>query len=298
MTGFGSATLEEGPRRVAVEVRTLNHRYLKLNLKLPRTLAGLESELEPVVRKQVRRGALTAMIRYRDDSAQPSFQIDVAAARAYRDQISKLWEALGLKEPGWHDRVEPLLALPGVVRADEEEDLSPGIPDETRSLVRRALGEALEALVASRAEEGGNTVSVLLAHAKNLEGHIAIVAARAPEIPREQRDRIHQRVQTLISEIDPKIEIAEADLVRELCVLVDKTDVAEELNRLQSHLERYRSILGGSGEAGRKLDFLIQEMLRETNTIGSKANDPTVAHAVVDMKCEVERMKEQVQNLE
>jgi len=124
------------------------------------------------------------------------------------------------------------------------------------------------------------------------------VSERATEVPREQRDRVHERVQTLVAEIDPNVEISESDLIRELCLIAERTDVAEELNRLKSHLDRYRAILAAGGETGKKLDFLLQEMLRETNTIGSKANDPTIAHSVVDMKCEVERMKEQVQNVE
>lgn len=297
MTGFGAATREEGARRVTVEVRTLNHRYLKIALKLPRSLAAIEAEVEPIVKRHVRRGSVSVTCRYRDDDSTPAFRVDAAAARSYRDQIAELWRALDLHEPGGHDRVTPLLSLPGVIRADDDEDDST-LPDQVKALVLGALEEALESLVAARRQEGGDLVRILKTHGDTLDGLVKTVAERAPEIPKQHRDRLLQRVKTLLQELNSENDVTEADLHRELCLLADKADVAEEINRLKTHLQRYREILDAGGEAGRKLDFLLQEMLRETNTIGSKANDSEIAHAVVEMKVEVERMKEQVQNLE
>ena len=152
--------------------------------------------------------------------------------------------------------------------------------------------------MAARRDEGEQLARILRAHGEVLEKQVGVVRDRAPEIPREQRDKLIQRARTLLAELGSEADVQESDLHRELCLIADKTDVAEELNRLATHLDRYRTILDKGGETGRKLDFLLQEMLRETNTIGSKANDASIAHAVVEMKCEVERMKEQVQNLE
>ncbi len=297
MTGFGSATREDGARRVAVDVRTLNHRYLKINVKMPRPLTGLEPEVDPVVRRHVARGAVTVSIRFHDDDARATFRVDHRAAQDYRDQIAELYEALGCSAPEGHDQVPSLLALPGVVRAEEgETDDAP--PSHLLDLVLGCVDEAMTAVVSSRQTEGAALRRVLDQHSDVLEKLIASVNARAADVPRLHRDKLVLRVQTLLNELDGHHEIDGTDLHRELCLLVDKSDVTEEINRLETHLGRFREILTQSGEAGRQLDFLLQEMLRETNTIGSKANDAEVAHAVVEMKVEVERMKEQVQNVE
>lgn len=297
MTGFGAATREDGTRRVTVEVRTLNHRYLKIGLKVPRALAALEPELEPLIRKHVRRGAVTVSCRFHDEAATPGYRIDIDTAREYRERIDELWSLLGLHEPCGSDPVTPLLSLPGVIRTEDEES-DGAIDDDVKALVLGAVREALEALVEARRVEGEQTARILREHGELLEKHVDVVRTRAPEVPREHRDKLLQRARTLLEELGSEADVQESDLHRELCLIADKADVAEELNRLGTHLDRYRQILDEGGEAGRKLDFLLQEMLRETNTIGSKANDASIAHAVVEMKCEVERMKEQVQNLE
>lgn len=297
MTGFGSATREDGARRVTVEVRTLNHRYLKIGVKLPRALSSLETEVEPIVKHHVRRGSVSVSCRYKDGDAIPAFRVNLAAAQSYRAQIAELWDALGLHEPGGHDRVEPLLSLPGVIRA-EDEDGESALSQEAQSLVLGTLEEALGAMVTARQQEGDELMRVLLEHGQQLESFVNTVAERAPDVPKQHRDRLLQRTRALLQELKAEHEVTESDLHRELCLLADKADIAEEINRLKTHLQRYRTILEEGGEVGRKLDFLLQEMLRETNTIGSKANNADIAHAVVEMKVEVERMKEQVQNLE
>jgi len=297
MTGFGSATQEQGTRTVSVDVRSVNHRYLKLNFKLPKALASLEAELEAVAKRHVSRGSLTFNMRFRDDGAPGTYVVDQRAALDYRDQLDKLCDSLDIPLPAESDRVLALLSLPGVVRAaDDAQDST--VSPEIKQLVTRCFDEAMRELVATREAEGAALRRVLEEHGHVLERLLKAVAARAPEIPRQHRDRLMDRVQALLKELDDGSAVSESDLHRELCLLADKCDVAEELNRLQTHLDRYRTILAATGESGRELDFLLQEMLRETNTIGSKANDAEVAHAVVEMKVEVERMKEQVQNLE
>jgi uncharacterized protein (TIGR00255 family) len=194
--------------------------------------------------------------------------------------------------------VAPLLELPGVVRTPEDGNGIVLVAEDVRRLAVRAVTQALEALQRSRGEEGEVVAAVLRDHGVTLQDRVSKVAARAPEVPGEQRDRLVQRVRTLLDGVDPQVSVSESDLLREICLLSDRADVTEELNRLRGHLALYERILSSDGEVGRRLEFLLQEILRETNTLGSKANDTGIAHAVVDMKVEIERMKEQVQNLE
>lgn len=296
MTGFGSAAFEEGPRRVAVEIRTVNHRYLKVLLKMPKAIGSLETELEALVRQHISRGTVTANLLYHDASMLPSYRIDQDAIRAYQGQVAELARSLSLPEAAVD--LTALLTLPGAICSEDEGGVAGVLAPEGRDLVLRGLTEALNNLNEARAEEGAHLLDVLVAHGTALENSLDVVTVRAPSVPRAHRDRLLTRVRQLLTELEATTQVTEADLLRELCLLADKTDVTEEMNRLRGHLTRYRDILATGGEVGRRLDFLLQEMLRETNTIGSKANDPDIVHAVVEMKCEIERMKEQVQNLE
>jgi uncharacterized protein (TIGR00255 family) len=297
MTGFGSAALEQGARRIAVETRSVNHRYLKVQIKVARALAPIEDDIELAVQKALRRGAVTVNMTWRDPGAKSAYRVDEDTVLHYRRMVEGLWAKLDRREPAWFDPIGPLLQLPGVV-LDRREEGEDAVDDVVRDLVLRALDEALAALLRSREAEGSALSRVLSDHARALERFVDAVAARAPVVPQEQRDRLISRVRALLSGLDPQVTVSEAELLRELCLLADRADVTEELNRLRSHLAQFRAILEGGGEVGRRLDFLLQEMLRETNTVGSKANDAPIAHAVVEMKCEIERMKEQVQNLE
>lgn len=297
MTGFGAATREEDGRRATAEIRSVNHRFLKVQLRLPAGLAALDSEVEAAVGRSIRRGAVSVSMTLDDPAARPRRDIDLDTAVHYRRAVEALWDRFGRKEPAWLDPVAPLLALPGVVRDAGDDAAAP--PDEgLRRLILGTVEAAIEALHRARATEGGTLADVLAAHAERLVALVGGIAARAPSIPAELRDRAVQRVRGLLAGFDPRIPVSEPDLLRELCLLADRTDITEELNRLRSHIERFAAILREGGEAGRRLDFLLQEMAREANTVGSKANDASIAHDVVEMKCEIERMKEQVQNLE
>ncbi len=297
MTGFGTATLEDGALSVRVEARSVNHRYLKVQLRLPRRLEALDPEIEALVQKHLRRGAVSLAVACEDPMAVVAGHIDEETVLRYRDQVVRLWNRLGRSEPAWVDPITPLLPLPGsvVTRGD---DAIAGIAPELRELVLRAVAAALADLDRSRGLEGQDLARILAVHADAVTHFVDLVAERAPSVPRELRDRLVTRVRTLLQEAGSGDAIDAATLLRELSVLADRCDVTEELGRLRTHLDRLRAILAGGGETGRRLDFLLQEMLRETNTIGSKANDATIAHAVVEMKCELERLKEQVQNLE
>ena len=177
------------------------------------------------------------------------------------------------------------------------EDANRVLP-EVRDLVLRAVAEAIQALQQSRAEEGAVLTAVLREHGVALQGRVEAIAARAPLIPTEQRDRMLQRVRTLLDGSDPQVPVSESDLLREICLLSDRADVTEELNRLKGHLGLYDRILDIGGEAGRKLEFLLQEILRETNTIGSKGSDVVISRHVVEIKATLEKIRELLQNVE
>lgn len=296
MTGFGTGRHEWAQGAYAVEVRAVNHRFLKLSLRLPPRLQAFEAEVEALVRKTVTRGALNLNVReeLQTGAANAKGAVDHEALVAWRDALRSAANAAALPHPKEEDFLVHLLRLPGVLReTGTETDQA-----EDRQLLLAAVSEALAALADSRAREGDDLVRILREQAERLTAHLAEVKALAPEVPRRLRDRMRTRVENLLSEAMPGQTVSEGDLLRELSVLADKTDITEEIDRLESHLGRLDEILTAGGAVGRRLDFLTQELLREVNTIGSKASDGAIAHAVVEMKVEVERMKEQVQNLE
>lgn len=294
MTGFGSAIHESEQRRISVEARSVNHRYLKIQSKLPRTLASMESEVEARARGALRRGALTLMVRVEESARSRAQVIDYEVARQYHRDLSRLAQELGLR--GRPHGVQSLVGLPGVMTdAEGLEHISEG---GLQKDVLTVVEQALQTLVASREAEGANLVSALRTLASELSRDLSRLSERAPEVPRITRDRLRQRVQSLLDGAEPEIPVSDGDLLREIALIADRCDLTEELDRLGSHIERFGHILDTKEEVGRELDFLLQEMLRETNTIGSKANDTELAHLVVDLKTSIERMKEQVQNLE
>jgi len=295
MTGFGSSLEEEDGRRVDVELRSVNHRHVKVVLKVPGSLSAHETEIENRIRTAVRRGTVTARIRYHDAQQPPRYHIDVEAARSLGENLQEVEAALGEAGPADGRHLPMVLRLPGVVCPSEEVS---AVSPEGWSMIQDALGQGISELIAAREREGSHLVSVLEAQAATVGKLVIQARERAQEIVPEQRDRLLVRVKRLIEDLDVSVPLSEPDVLRETCLLADRLDVTEELDRMVGHLEAIDGILKNSDEAGRKLDFLLQELGREINTVGSKANDTNLAHLVVEMKCEIERMREQVQNLE
>jgi len=295
MTGFGSSVKEDADRRAEVEMRSVNHRYLKVVQKLPQRLASLEPRIEDLVREKVRRGALTINVRLEERQAAPRFRLHREAVNAYLEDIAEL-QAVGGGAPASPEANLPLaLSLPGVVRESEEEG---SLPAEAVALVLEAVRDALDDLVTGREREGAHLADLLREHRKRLREILEQARERAARLPAEHRDRLLQRVRRLMQEVAGDVELSESDVLREVCLIADRLDVTEELGRLEGHLAALDRILAAGDEVGRQLDFLLQELNRETNTIGSKANDTELSHLVVEMKCEIERIREQVQNLE
>ncbi len=292
MTGYGAAEPSADGGRWWVEVRSTNHRFLEVVVRLPRELGALEDRVRAAVAERVRRGRVEVLVR-EDSGLRPrEAVVDTALARRYADALERLRRELGLAEPV---TLGALLALPEVVRLEETRP----DPEATWETLQPVLRRALDRLVDMRAAEGGRLAADLRERLSRLEGWVERVARRAEELPRAYAQRLRQRVAELLRSLDVDQTPDEARLALEVAAFADRCDVREELVRLRSHLQEARALLEGSdGSVGRKLEFLLQEMQREVNTVGSKAADLEVTRAVVEMKSELEAIREQVQNVE
>lgn len=297
MTGFGAATSNEGDLAVRVEVRSVNHRHLQVKTRLPAEHATLEPELEAVVREHLERGAVTIGVHIERSAGATPARVDREAARRYRDEITALARELDL-EPDVS--IETLLSMPGVI-ATREDDAD---REKEAKLVKKTLGRALVELVAMREREGKSLHADLARNAQGVEKVLKRLEKRMPKAVEEHHAALKERVEELLGGGARKgaggraVSVDGADLAREIALLADKMDTSEEFARLASHLEQMEKMLASEKSVGRQLDFLVQEFLREANTIGSKCSDAEAAHAVVELKTLIERLREQVQNVE
>lgn len=290
MTGFGDARHERADHALAVEVRTINNRHFKLNLRSTEGYAALDARVEAVVREFVRRGTINVNIRIRHMSDAEDFRVNSAVLENYVDQLQKVAAKRHLNE---ELRLEPLAALPGVI---EQLSSAAHDADNVWPLLEPTLRAALEQLTAMRLAEGRALADDLRAQCETVDGCLKKIAARAPLVVDGYRQRLHDRVGEALSQL--KVAIEPLDLVREVCVFADRSDISEEIVRLRSHLGQFAQAMQSAESAGRKLEFICQEMGRETNTIGSKANDAEISHEVVEIKTALERIREQIQNVE
>jgi uncharacterized protein (TIGR00255 family) len=290
MTGYGDSRGQDDRLCVAVEVRSVNNRYFKIIVKSPERFQPLEGEIERVVRESISRGTVNVVLRVDGIGGSTAYRLDAAVLKAYWQELSGLSSSLGQSPP--HD-LGGLLALPGVVT---EGDLTRSDPREAWPLIESTLRGALKKLGEFRATEGASMALDLQTNLKVVSTELDQIAAKAPEIVREFRDKIHDRVRELLQGTEAAVQ--PVDLIREVSIFADRCDIGEEILRLRSHIEQFQEFVRESQPQGRKLEFLTQEMVREANTIGSKANNVQVAHAVVEIKAAVERIREVVQNLE
>ncbi len=290
MTGFGRASLRNDRLEIEVEIRSVNHRFLQIRHRLPEKFSFWEPQIEEKIRKHLRRGAVhVAVDVYRKSSGREyGFRLDVA--KKYLVQLRKMKETLKL---GGEPTLDQILSLPGVVQSAEYERDS---VEKDFVLVAQAVDQALSRLNADRAREGAMTVRDMLKRTARLKKIQASIQKKIPAVVRSYREKLQKRLEDLLKAHAGSL--SKKDLERELAIFADRSDVTEELTRLKSHIEEFERVLKGPGEVGRKLDFLLQEMGRETNTLGAKASDAGISHLVVEIKGELERIREQVQNLE
>ncbi|MGI9174988.1 MAG: YicC/YloC family endoribonuclease [Rhodothermales bacterium] len=292
MTGFGRASLQHQGAEATVEMRSVNNRYCDVSVRLPRALAEREADVQAHVKAAFARGRITVQVQLEQSTdAALSIRVDEEAARAYARLLEHLREAAGFEEPV---RLEHLLRFSDVFTTPDDDEKETGADETAWEAVQAALDEATEALRAMRRQEGEALQADLLARADAIKAALQHVEARAPDRVTEARQKLHDRLQDLLE--SPRLN--EDRLELEITLLADKLDVTEEGVRLRSHLALFREALHSDEPVGRKLNFLAQEMGREINTIGSKANDAEIAHLAVEMKEELEKIREQVQNVE
>jgi len=289
MTGHGDASGQNERLIVTVEVRSVNNRHLKVTVRCPDAFLALEANIDRAVREVISRGTLTIHLHIRHKSELSSHHLNTDVARQYFQQMQHLTKELGLTTG---PDLSSLLSLPGVV----DNGQSRSIEETDWPLIEEVLVTALENLQNFRREEGQAMATELSQLAGQIESNAGWIAERAPLVAADYREKIKTRLNDILE--SNGIQVEDKDLIREVSIFADRCDISEELTRLRSHLNQYRTLLQSEGSNGRKLEFLGQELFREVNTTGSKANDVEIAHRVVDMKAAVEKMREIILNVE
>jgi len=290
MTGYGEAFRREGSVAVTAELRTVNGRYFKLSLRCPEGYNSLETLIEGLVRKHIKRGNVTAWLRVEREPTEDDYKINDTVLAAYRRQIIAVYDKLHLSEKV---NLESLLPLPGVV---DERSARNVHAHEDWPLIEQTLADALAQLEKMRVEEGRAMADDLKANCRIVTDQLDKVDQRAPLVAESYRDRLTERLNKLLAEFE--VSLDPTDVVREVGMFAEKSDISEEVVRLRSHLDQFAAFMDHKESAGRKLEFLIQEMFREANTIGSKANDAQISRDVIEVKAAIERMREMIQNVQ
>lgn len=289
MTGFGEAQVQQGGQTYHVEIRSFNQRYLKVAIHLPDELGYLENDVEQLLRRRLSRGSVTLRLYVRNVGPEAGLALDTGTVRAYLHEL----RAVSGDDPRVTIDLATLLTLPGVCPPPE-------LTDEQRQqrakLVTELATAALDRLIAMRATEGRALAADLQTHCGVIREALHTVRARSPAVLTEYRDRLRARIADLIA--DSNVHLAEEDLLREVSVYAERSDISEELNRLEGHLQQFEALIDAAEPAGRKLEFIAQEMLREANTMGSKSGDVLIAREIIEIKAAIDRMKEQVANAE
>ena len=287
MTGFGSADGAIGEARASVEIRTVNHRFFSPNLKLPSSFARWEGEIRELLRQKIARGHVTLTARV-DHEAATGPVIDEARVAHYAATLRELQKKLAL---GGEVDLATILRLPDVVAAPTDQ-VEPAAGEALAGIVAKAIDN----LITMRRAEGAQLAAFLVERVDAVEGRLGKIEQRAPIRLKEQHERVKRTVGELIggAGADPQ------RIAQEIAILADKLDVAEELDRFRSHLSAFRETVRSntSEPVGKRLGFILQEMVREANTVGSKANDAPILDDVIAIKEELERIREQVENLE
>ncbi|QDV50162.1 Conserved hypothetical protein CHP00255 [Gimesia fumaroli] len=290
MTGFGSSTAEDDRLSVQAEIRTVNNRYLKISTRYPDFYAKLGSQIEKLLRGSITRGTVNLTLKIDSLDRTSDYLLDEEVIQQYWSQLKHLTEVCHLPLP---DNIDSLLSLPGAAIDNYSRSHN---PEADWPLIQQAIQGALTELSEFRKTEGESAEADLLASNQIICDQLEIVKQKAPLVVSSYRDRLHQRLSDLLQ--DQEVELDPDSLIREVSLFADRCDINEEITRLQCHLEQFDTIIKGNTSQGKKLEFLVQEMFREINTIGSKANDVEISHSVIEMKLAVEKIRENVQNVE
>lgn len=288
MTGFGRCEVSEGDRKMTVEMKSVNHRYLDISVKMPKKLNFFESAVRSLVKTYLQRGKVDLFITCEDLSeAKGSLRYNRGLAAEYLKYLNQMAEEFGLENDV---KAGALSRYPDVLVLEEDQDNE----EELWKLLEQALIGACEQMVEARSKEGDNLKRDLTQKLNEVLEHVIWIEKRSPEIVSEYRRKLEDKVHELLQDV----QIEESRLAAEVTIFADKICVDEELVRLKSHIENTKAALESKESVGRKLDFLAQEMNREANTILSKANDLEVSNRAIELKTGIEKVREQIQNIE
>ncbi|BAB06233.1 YicC family protein [Halalkalibacterium halodurans] len=290
MTGYGFASIEGDAFKATVELRSVNHRFFEWNCRLPRPLSFLEEELKKIAKNAVQRGKLDVFIKIEGEAlTKRELEVDWDLLKQYEAASRKIAQTINQ---------EHVLDIPSLLFSDQLVQVNEAgeVDEELIQVIKQAMEKAVHDLRHMRMEEGSHLKQDLDVRLNIMSELVEQIDTYSPEVVDHYRDKLRKRVNEFLSGFESQLD--ESRLLAEVALFAEKSDISEELTRLRSHIEQFANILSGGGVVGRKLDFLVQEMNREANTIGSKANHLAIRRHVVEMKSEIEKMKEQVQNIE
>ena len=288
MTGFGRSEVSDSSKKIVVEVKSVNHRYLDTSIKMPKKLNYFDAAIRNQLKEYIQRGKVDIFITYEDISEnQVEIKYNEAIAAEYMNYFKKMSEDFSIVND---IKVNSLAQMPEVLTLSE----AVSDEDEIWSLLEKALDEAFTSFVKTREEEGEKLKVDLIDKLDNMLAAVDFIEKRSPEIVNSYRTRLEEKVKELLSDT----QIDESRIAAEVVIFADKICVDEETVRLRSHIENTKMALNEGGTVGRKLDFIAQEMNREANTILSKANDLEITNTAIELKTEIEKVREQIQNIE
>lgn len=289
MTGFGRGECSNGNYHLKIEIKTVNHRYNDINIKMPRHMNYAEENMKNIIKNKISRGKVDVYVNLEYiDGAPIDIKADIDLARSYKETLEEINRELSLSGD---IRINNVLSLSDIIKTERKE-----IDEEALwEVVEESLNMAVEDVMMMKLREGAELEKDMIAHLKEIENILEVVEKRSPVVVTEYKEKLNVRINDLL---DKDISVDEEKLSQEVAYFADKSNINEEIIRLKSHINQFEKILAEEETVGRKLDFLIQEMNREINTIGSKANDIEISTSVVNIKAEIEQIREQVQNVE
>jgi uncharacterized protein (TIGR00255 family) len=290
MTGFGRASCQVGDQLITAEIKSVNHRFLDLTVSLPNGFVQLEEKVKRHLQSQLKRGKVTLFVSLVGDSFHRQVQVDWALLDQYLETMKQMSERTGIVSERSLE-LRDFLTLPDLFKTIEHEGCSAHLEEGLLETINQALSE----LITMRQKEGEHLKNDVLDRLGFLERQTHSLEQQAPKVVHAYQTRLEQRINDWLQ---GRVELDEARVINEVAIFAEKVDIAEEITRLFGHINHFQSILAQDGAIGRQLDFLIQEMNREINTMGSKSPDMEMTQVVVQMKAELEKIREQVQNVE
>lgn len=289
MTGFGRASMSEGNASITIELKTVNNRFLDVNLRMPSDLQHLESDIKRTISDRLARGRVEVNLQF-DRTEDVAYELNKPMIAGYLEAMSQLKAEFGLEgEPD----LNVIARLPNVVSVKRAE-----VSDEVGALLQKVLVEAINDLEAMRGKEGEMLAVVLEANLAEIERRLAVIAGESANVSSDFQLRLSKRINDLLAKAETQVEVDPARLAQEVAFLADRSDISEEIDRLGAHISHFRDVVKDTRDVGKRLDFLTQELNREANTIASKTQNMTVKESALAIKSEIEKIREQVQNIE